>query len=180
MSAPGRVLIHYRRLPHDERVFDQRIVCEREDVIVTVSDPLALAAPLMAGPDVMLEDGSRAVWFTFPGAWHDIGLFHLADGTFTGLYGNVLTPPVLGPGAWKTTDLFLDIWIPAGGEPVLLDEDELGAALAAGHIDAKTAARAREEADRLLTSARAGMWPPPITRDWTLARIEAEERASAM
>jgi predicted RNA-binding protein associated with RNAse of E/G family len=175
VSAPDRVLIHYRRLPDDEQLFDQRVILERPDVIVTVTDPIELTEPLRALGQVMLESGSRAVWFTFPGAWHDVGRFHLADGTFTGLYGNILTPPVIDEREWHTTDLFLDVWIPEGGAPALLDEDELEAALATGHIDPTTAERARTEAKRLIQHAAAGTWPPPVVNEWTLARIEEGE-----
>ena len=177
MSASDRVRIHYRRLPDGDQIFDQRVVLERADVIVTVTDPLHLSKPLRAEGRVMLESGARAVWFTFPRAWHDVGRFHLADGTFTGYYGNVLTPPVIEGREWRTTDLFLDVWVPAGGvAPTLLDEDEMDAALASGHIDAATAATARAEAERLLGLARRGAWPPEVAREWTLERIERIER----
>jgi predicted RNA-binding protein associated with RNAse of E/G family len=177
-----RVRIHYRRLPDHEEVFDQRIVLERDDVIVTVTGPLDLPKPVRADREILLEAGARAVWLTFPGASHDIGRFHLRDGTFTGYYGNILTPvemtPPRGgePHVWHTTDLFLDVWLPAGGEAALLDEDELEAALAEGHIDAHLARGARAEADRLLWLAAAGAWPPPVAWEWTLERVEAEER----
>lgn len=173
MSTGRRVLIHYKRLPDHERVFDQRVVLDREDVVVTLSEPLDLAAPMTVNDEVMLEDGSLALWFTFPGAWHDIGLFHREDGAFTGLYANVLTPPEMDGETWHTTDLFLDVWWPDGGAAQLLDEDELVDALARGHIDADTATRAQEEAERLLRLAQSGAWPPPVVREWTLARALA-------
>ena len=169
MSA--RVRIHYRRLPDREQIFDQRVVLGRNDVIVTLSEPLDLAEP-MRDPDgeVMLEAGSLALWFTFPGAWHDIGLFHRADRTYTGLYANILTPPEIEGAVWRTTDLFLDVWWPAGDGAVILDEDEMDEALAAGTIDPERAGRARDEAARLIRLARSGSWPPPVVREWTLAR----------
>jgi predicted RNA-binding protein associated with RNAse of E/G family len=155
-------------------VFQQRVVVERPDVIVTLGEPAELPAPLTHDGTVMLDVGALAVWFTFPGAWHDIGRFHRADGTFTGIYANVLTPPVLGPDhRWTTTDLFLDVWIPAGGPPVLLDEDELEGALARGWIDSVTAARACQEGARLLVEAGEGSWPPPVVEAWTLERARA-------
>jgi predicted RNA-binding protein associated with RNAse of E/G family len=178
MSAAARVKIHYRRLPDDEQIFDQRIVFERDDVIVTVTDPIALAKPMRAFGQVMLEHGSRAVWFTFPGAWHDIGRFHRADGTFTGYYANILTPPRIEGRVWQTTDLFLDVWLPADGSVRLLDEDELDDALELRHIEPEIAERARAEASRLLLLTAEGEWPPRVAREWTLARIAAEELAA--
>jgi hypothetical protein len=170
VSSGDRVLIHYRRLPDQERIFDQLVVREREDVVITLSQPLDLDEPLTHDGRVMLESGSLALWFTFPGAWHDIGRFHRADGSYTGLYANVLTPPEMDDGVWRTTDLFLDVWWPADDEVTLLDEDELAEALERGDIDAPTASRAREEADRLLVGARDGSWPPEVVREWTLER----------
>jgi uncharacterized protein len=181
VSPRDRVRIHYRRLPDHEEIFDQRVVLERPDVIVTVTDPLDLLEPLREGDEVLLEPGARAVWLTFPGAWHDIGRFHLRDGTFTGYYANILTPVDLSapagsePHVWHTTDLFLDVWLAPGGAARLLDEDELAGALSRGHIDAETAEQAQREADRLLALASTGAWPPPVAREWTLARIEASE-----
>jgi predicted RNA-binding protein associated with RNAse of E/G family len=165
-----RVRIHYRRLPDNVRIFNQRVVLERSDVIITLSEPLFLPDPLTAGHRVMLENGSLALWFTFPGEWHDIGLFHLADRTFTGLYANILTPPDMEGDVWRTVDLFLDLWWPVDGELELLDEDELQHALKTGVIDERIAWYARTEADRLMELAKSGAWPPTIVREWTLQR----------
>ena len=170
MSPVPRVAIHYRRPPDRLRIYDQRIVLEREDVIVTLSEPLELEEPMTLDGDVMLEDGSLAVWFTFPGLWHDIGRFHRADGTYSGLYANILTPPVIDGPIWHTTDLYLDVWWPAEGPVRLLDEDELEDALAARHVDVSTADRARSEAGRILALVREGAWPPPVVSEWTLER----------
>ena len=170
MSEGRRVAIHYRRLPDRIRVYDQRVVHERDDVIVTLSDPLDLDAPMLHDGRIMLEAGSLAVWFTFPGLWHDIGRFHRADGTFTGTYANILTPPRIDGATWYTTDLFLDVWWPADGAVVLLDEDELDEAFGKQQIEPDHAGRAREEANRILTSAREGAWPPPVVEEWTLIR----------
>jgi predicted RNA-binding protein associated with RNAse of E/G family len=110
-----------------------------------------------------------------PGARHDIGRFHRADGTFTGLYANLLTPVEGLEGAdWTTTDLFLDVWLPANGSGArVLDEDELDDAVSRGWLDAATAAEATAEAVRLLADARAGAWPPDWAYEWTLARARA-------
>jgi predicted RNA-binding protein associated with RNAse of E/G family len=170
LSEPGRVAIHYRRPPDRLRVYDQRVVLEREDVIVTLSEPVELRHPMTLDERVMLEQDSIVVWFTFPGLWHDIGRFHRADGTFSGLYANILTPVRIDGRRWDTTDLYLDVWWPPGAPIRVLDEDELEDALAAGHIDEARASRAREEAVRIVDLAVDGRWPPPVVKEWTLAR----------
>lgn len=170
MKEESRVTIHYHRPPNDTRTYVQRVVAERDDVVVTLSEPMDLSSPLLREESIMLERGSLVVWFTFPGAWHDIGRFHRADGSFSGVYANVLTPPRMNGSIWHTTDLFLDLWWPRGGPVVLLDEDELDAAILQSHIDREIAARARAEAQRLLDLASRGSWPPPVVEEWTLER----------
>jgi predicted RNA-binding protein associated with RNAse of E/G family len=139
-------------------------------VIVTLSDPLSMPEPMLLEGDVMLEHGSLAVWFTFPGMWHDIGRFHRSDGTFSGLYANILTPPELDGSVWRTTDLFLDVWWPTDGAVQLLDEEEFEEAIRQRHLDRETAARARAEAEEILRAAAGGAWPPPVVEHWTLER----------
>ena len=114
------------------------------------------------------------VWFTFPGKWHDVGRFHRADGRFTGLYANILTPVEMDGNRWSTTDLCLDLWMGADGKATLLDEEELREARVNGWVDEDTAARAEREGERLLAEALEGTWPPSVVREWTLER--ARER----
>lgn len=127
---------------------------------------------MVAGQPV-LEADSPAVWFTFPGQWHDIGRFHRPDGTFTGYYANILTPVSIERDVWETTDLCLDIFVTPAGAIHLLDVDELKEAERAGWIGAELGERARAEADRLVRLARDGDWPPAVARDWTLDRARA-------
>lgn len=173
MTTTPRVAIHYRRLPDRLRIYDQRVVLEGDDVVITLSEPLDLDEPMTLDGSVMLERGSLAVWFTFPGAWHDIGRFHRADGRYTGLYANVITPPIMEGAVWDTTDLFLDVWWPQDGAPRILDEDELEEARSAGHIGDELSKQAEAEAARLIAAAQAGDWPPPVVEEWTLERALA-------
>lgn len=164
------VTIHYERPPGRVERFHQEVVLDRDDVVVTLARDMELDPALRVEDEVILESGSSVVWFTFPGAWHDIGRFHRADGTFAGLYANVLTPVEMAQGTWHTTDLFLDLWLPPGGAPRILDADELAEAESRGHVTAETAERAREEARRLQRAAREGRWPPEVVEAWTLER----------
>jgi predicted RNA-binding protein associated with RNAse of E/G family len=169
------VQIHYRRPPAREDIFRQTLVARTPEVVVTFMEQTPLPRPVHAGERVILEPGAPAVWFTFPGLWHDIGRFHLADGTFTGIYTNVLTPVVFrDPLSWETTDLFLDHWLDATGQAMLLDEDEFSHAVAEGWINAELERAAREEAARIQRSTGEGVWPPPIVEEWTLERVREE------
>ena len=163
--------IHYGRLGRPEEVYRQQVLESGPGGIVTFQARTPIPAPLTVGGTTILEPGAPAIWFTFPGLWHDIGLFHRADGTCTGLYANVLTPVEFdGACSWATTDLCLDVWVPAGGGAQVLDEADLDRAEAAALIDGPLAARAREEAVALCAGHRAGTWPPPIVGEWSLER----------
>lgn len=174
MSGRERVRIRYRRLPERVQHFDQEVVARLENgCVVTFLASTRLPSPVRVDGRPVLEPGAPVVWFTYPGAWHDIGRFHLRDGTFTGLYANVLTPVRMDPGEWETTDLFLDVWVSAGGDARLLDAEELRAAERSGCIAPALARRARAEGERLLALAAAGAWPPPEVAAWTLERVRA-------
>ncbi len=172
MSARVPVVqIHYLRPPDREQVFRQLLVHDTEDVKVTLARSLEHDPPVVIGGRPVLETGSDAVWFTFPGLWHDIGRFHRADGTFTGIYANVITPPVLGDDlVWETTDLFLDLWLGPEGGLEVLDRDQLQEAEERGWIDRDTSERARWEAERIERDHRRGAWPPPVVEAWTRER----------
>lgn len=170
MNSAPRVAIHYRRPPDRIRIYDQRVVHEADDVIVTFSQPIEADVAMHQDGAVMLERDSLALWFTFPDVWHDIGRFHRADRTFTGLYANILTPPVIDGPIWHTTDLFLDVWQTPSGTTVLLDEDEFEEAREHGLMDSPTAERAWEEGQRILHAAARGEWPPTCVNEWTLER----------
>ena len=175
MGDPPLIDIHYLRPPDQEQIFTQHLIWEDAEVKITFSTDLSFEPPIRIDGDVVLETGSEVVWFTFPGAWHDVGLFHRADGTFTGTYANILTPCAFEEGGtWRTTDLFLDVWRDPTGRVQILDEEELEEAEARGWVTEEVARRARAEALALKQQAEAGLWPPPVVREWTLAR--ARER----
>jgi predicted RNA-binding protein associated with RNAse of E/G family len=166
------VVIHYHRPPDRNDLYVQKLVHESSDVIVTFLEQMSLSRVISIDGEVALENGSPVVWFTFPGAHHDIGRFHRADGRHTGIYANVIEPvDIVSRNEWRTTDLFLDVWVGWSGRAQLLDEDELHDALLHGWVSDETARTARDEAKRLMDAARAREWPPAVVAEWTLERV---------
>jgi predicted RNA-binding protein associated with RNAse of E/G family len=165
----ARIRYVYRRPGKPTTVYDQWLVLDRPDVKVTLQENYQ-GPPLQVGHQVVLEPGAPIVWFLFPDAWHDIGRFHLADGAFTGWYTNLTTPVELTPEAWSAGDLFLDLWTPASGPSVWLDEDEFEAACRAGTLDPATRRRVLNERALIDLQVAAGAWPPAIARDIDLSQ----------
>ena len=161
------VAIHYYRPPSGLEIYEQVLLLDHPDVKVTLL-PRYMQPDIVVDGEVILERGAPVLWFTFPGAWHDIGRFYRADGTVTGWYANILTPVVFTEKEWETTDLFLDLWMPVQGSPRVLDQDEFENAVSEEWIDVETAARAREELSRLRAAHREGSWPPDIVRTFPL------------
>ena len=165
------VRINYLRPPDRREIFVQRLLLDTPEVKITLAEAVPFDPPIRILGEVALEAGSDAVWFTFPGLWHDIGRFHRADGVFTGIYANILTPPVIQPdGNWETTDLFLDVWVDLEGHLSVLDEDQLQEAEAEGWVSRSQAKRARKEVEWIKKEYEDGRWPPPIVEEWTLER----------
>ncbi len=174
MPLPYLVHIHYRRPPDREEVFVQRLVWDAPEVKITLAEDVPFDPPIRIKGQVVLEKGSAAVWFTFPGRWHDIGRFHRADGALTGIYANILTPPVIRPGGiWVTTDLFLDVWVDRRGHLSVLDEEQFREAVDRGWITPREEDMATRELGWIQEEHKAGRWPPSVVEEWTLERARA-------
>lgn len=162
------VRLVYHRGPDRTDVFQQEVLHVERGCHVTLLERATLERPMQVNGRTILEDGAPIVWFTFEGAWHDIGRFHNAAGVFTGYYANAIRPVTMHDAEnWECTDLYLDVWLGPDGA-VIVDDDELDVALREGWIDAPTADRARVEAAQIVAAAAAGTWPPAIAREWTI------------
>jgi predicted RNA-binding protein associated with RNAse of E/G family len=167
-----RVKIHYHRPPDRTTIFENELVHTSNDVIVTVMRATPLSRPIVIDGKTVLEDGAPAVWFTFPDCPYDVGRFHTRDRVFTGIYANILTPvEFVSPVEWRTTDLFVDVWLDSDGTVQVLDEDELSDAVTEGWLTHELADQARQTAHDLVADHRNGTWPPQVVYDWTIERI---------
>lgn len=89
-------------------------------------------------------------------------LFTNEDGSFRGWYVNIERPQERTASGFDYEDELLDIWLPLGGEPELLDEDELGEAVRLGFISTERAAEIRTVAEWILSRPP---WPTGF-EDW--------------
>jgi predicted RNA-binding protein associated with RNAse of E/G family len=160
------IVVH--RPPNRVDTYRQELLSDEPDLKITLQELAAGIIPLSVGNGILLGPGSQLLWFTFPGAHSEVGAFYDAEGQRLGCYGNLILPTEFDGATWHVRDLFLDVWLPSGGSPQLLDEADFDEARARGWITAEEASRARAEASRITDLAAVGAWPPKPVRRWTL------------
>lgn len=110
--------------------------------------------PVRIDEATTLRPGSLLMWFLRPGQPFEVGAFYHGRGSFQGYYINLIRPPQLRSSPWVIEDLYLDVWLPEGGGGVLLDEEELDAAVARAELSTEEADEVREIGARLLARSR--------------------------
>jgi len=146
--------------------FEQELLVDATDHKISLQILGPRFRPVRIDGHATLRPGALLVWYVWPGEWYEIGAFHHRRGALLGHYVNLIRPPELGVGRWVIDDLFLDVWVPAAGEPVLLDAADLEDACARGCVSAEEAEHARRVAADVLERVTAGHWPPSLLRRW--------------
>lgn len=167
LGARRRALRAARRIPEDApRVdvevrrgsdvqrFRQELLADVPKWKITLQVLDARFKPVRIDEATTLRPGSLLIWFLRPGQPFEIGAFYHGRGAFQGYYINLIRPPRLQSAPWVIEDLYLDVWLPEGRGGVLLDEDELEAAVARGELSAEEAAEVRAVGARLLARSR--------------------------
>lgn len=167
LGARRRALRAARRIPEDApRVdveirrgtdvqrFRQELLADGPRWKITLQILDARFTPVRVDEATTLRPGSLLIWFLRPGQPFEIGAFYHGRGSFQGYYINLIRPPRLESPPWIIEDLYLDVWLPEGGDGVLLDEDELDAAVARGELSTEEAGEVRAVGARLLTRSR--------------------------
>lgn len=170
MAAP-RVEVLFRRPPDGVERYDHELLHDGEEVKISLLQRSGDAPALTVGAGTRIEGGASLLWFVFPGRGVEVGSFYDASGRHLGYYTNLIRRPDLEERRWEITDLFLDVWQPAGDGLEVLDRDELERAEERGWIAAGEAERVRRRTARIVEEARSGGWPPEPVRRWTLEAI---------
>ena len=157
----------------DVKRFRQELLADWPEMKVTLQVLDGAFPPVRIDDSTTLRPGSLLVWYLWPDKPYEIGIFHHARGTFQGCYVNLIRPPQLESRSWVIEDLYLDVWVPAGGRGVLLDEDELGAAVARGELTADEAEEVRELGGRWLAATQGSRWLPAGPRRWPPETVPA-------
>ena len=155
----------YKRLPDRVHYFEQNLLYEDNDVIITTQH-IKPSSPIVIDGVTVLGDNYRAVWFVFANRWYDIGKIYNLDDQFTGYYCDIILPMKRTDTYFEITDLFLDLWVSPDGSYQVEDEDEFESAIARNWIQTDLANQAREALQDLIVEIESGVFPPEITNRW--------------
>lgn len=109
-----------------------------------------LDTPWQEGDAIIARPGYTWVTFWQAGKPYIITKFLDEHGQLVGVYCDISRPVEVVEDGFVFEDLYLDVWQPVGGKPVILDADELDESVKAGYITPEEAARAAEVAGKLL------------------------------
>jgi hypothetical protein len=116
--------------------------------------PYAIGTDLFADWTYVYREVRRPqLRVTRPGDRYSVFLFE------DGWYVNLEEPQRRTAVGFDFEDELLDVWVPFGGEPELLDEDELDEAVARSFVSAERALTIRAKAERLIAE-------PPWPTGW--------------
>ncbi|MFV1986076.1 MAG: DUF402 domain-containing protein [Gemmatimonadota bacterium] len=174
------MLVDVRRGPDRLDTFEQELLLDEANLKITLQvlgrgfPVTRIDAETSLGPDWLL------IWYLWPDRWYEVGAFFDARGAFRGHYVNLVRPPTFAENRWTVEDLFLDVWVPATGDPVILDEDELTEAVERGWVNPEERSRVEGLAASLVARARGRAarpfstdWPPRDVRRWAPDLIPA-------
>ena len=148
----------------DVQSFDQEILKNDEDLKITLQVLPTSFPPTRLDNSTVLGTGCLLIWYIFPRRWYEIGLFFDQRDVFLGHYINLIRPPTFEVAKWVVEDLYLDVWAPVVGPPMLLDENELDEAVTRGKLSVEEAVEVRELGHVMLTRAAKHHWPKPLQK----------------
>ncbi|MBS7609374.1 DUF402 domain-containing protein [Candidatus Bathyarchaeota archaeon] len=158
-----RIIVSYKRPPNRIVNYHHILLYDGNEAIVS--------AGTMKLPDSLLMEATKSLkrhylvlWFNFPLAWHDIGAVYDGQGELRGYYCDIITPIRRIPKGFRTTDLFLDLWVFPGGRYVILDQDEFEEAIKRKWIGNRWEKRAKMELRSLIAQIEQKRFPPPFVR----------------
>jgi predicted RNA-binding protein associated with RNAse of E/G family len=105
---------------------------------------------------IIAEPGYSWVTLWETGKPYIITKFLNAEGELVGVYCDVSRPVERVGDAFTFDDMYLDVWMVPGQEPVILDEDELQEAVQAGYITHAEAKQAMKTALALRNALKLG------------------------
>ncbi len=162
------ITLTYKRLPDRVNYFQQQLLYENKEVIVT-SQRVKPSSPIVLNGETVLGDNFTAVWFVFTGLWYDIGKIYNLNNEWTGYYCDIIMPTKRSSDEFEIVDLFLDLWVSPDGSYEIQDEDEFETALAEGVIGTELAEKTRNALNDLINEVASGRFPPEFVKNFPIS-----------
>ena len=153
--------------PHGETFdYEQELVEDRGDLVITRFDFIDFREPLIIHGQEVVAEGYRALLFEFFNPPLEIIVVTDKDGHLTGYFCNVNTEPSRVEGGYEIIDLYLDVFVLPDMRYEILDEDEFQEAIEKGWITEEQVSLARETVARIIKDIKTGRFPPKIVREF--------------
>lgn len=160
------ITLTYRRLPERVNYFEQNLLYEDKEVIVTTQS-VTPSAPIIIDGETVLGDNFNVIWFVFTGLWYDIGKVYNLSNEWTGYYCDIILPVERTSDKFEIVDLILDLWVSPDGTYEVQDDDEFETALENGIIDVELAEKARNALNNLINEVKTGNFPPEFVKNFS-------------
>lgn len=153
------ITVRYRRPGKESRGWEQRLLADTEDMIVS-SFVFRLQKPFLSDDegDVLIESGYYGVLFELLDRWYNVVKIYDEDRELKGYYTDIRKPPVKTEVGYEALDLFLDVWVYPDNEYMVLDRDEFEDA----DIDESLRREAERAVERVTTMVRNDDYPPEL------------------
>ena len=160
-----KITLTYKRLPDHISYYNQILLYENDDMIIT-TQKISPSSPIIINGREVLADNYTAIWFVFTDLWYDIGKIYNLDSELTGYYCDIIMPVTRSKTKFEIVDLFLDLWISLEGGYAIQDENEFEEAVKIGVISKEIADKARKTMDFLIEEVTEDRFPPQVVKDY--------------
>ncbi len=118
------VLVRYHKPGGDTREWEQTLLADREEIIVSTFR-FRLKKPFSPfNYRVLIKDGYYGVMFDLFDRWYNVVKIYDFEKDHIGYYSDIRTPPERIKSGYRAEDLFLDFWVELDGSYIILDIDE--------------------------------------------------------
>ena len=167
------ITLTYKRLPDRINYFEQQLLYEDKEVIVTTQS-VTPSTPIVINGETVLGDNFTVIWFVFTGLWYDIGKIYNLNGEWTGYYCDIILPVERSSDKFEIVDLFLDLWVSPDGTYEIQDEDEFETAITNDIIEKELAEMARIALNKLIDEVESGNFPPEFVKNFRTEQLSEQ------
>ncbi|MFW6142213.1 MAG: DUF402 domain-containing protein [Candidatus Saliniplasma sp.] len=162
------VLVRYLRPDGEPREWEQTLLADRENVIVSTFR-FHLEKPFSPFDScILIRDGYYGVMFDLLDRWYNVVKIYGYKKKLVGYYSDIRTPPKSIKGGYKAVDLFLDFWVDLDGSYIILDLDEFQVA----NLSKDMEKHAKDAAKQLKDMIEKDSYPPKIVKSFNISADE--------